>query len=89
MSSKPSANPSIASMSPSGGQLSDAVPLQRTTKNPQKPMVWPINPPNSELSQESPSSNKCVNTSHPDGVCCRDLFQEERTLIDPDIVRDV
>ena len=88
MSSKSFANPSAAcSMSPSEGQLLNAVPLQRTTKNTQKPVVWPINPP--ERSVELPASNKCMNTSRPDGICCRDLVQEERTLIDPDIVRDV
>lgn len=53
--------------------------------------VWPtINAPehSPDLPLASPSA-KCVNTTHPDGVCCRDLLQEERTLIDPDIVRDV
>ncbi|KAJ2925327.1 hypothetical protein H1R20_g11775, partial [Candolleomyces eurysporus] len=28
-------------------------------------------------------------SSRPDGVCCKDLIKDERTLIDPDVVRDV
>jgi len=69
-------------------QLSNAaVPLPRSANIHKKPVVWPIDPPEHET--ESAFLGKCVNTTPPDGVCCKDLIEEERTLIDPDIVRDV
>jgi len=37
----------------------------------------------------TPAAAKCSRTSRADGVCCKELVDEERTLIDPDVVRDV
>jgi len=69
------------------GQLSNAaVPLPRGTNAQKKPVVWHTNPP--EHSTELPPG-KCVSTTRTDGICCKDLNEEERTLIDPDVVRDV
>ncbi|KAJ3761752.1 VIT family-domain-containing protein [Lentinula raphanica] len=53
-----------------------------------KPPIWPIT---NSITNDSvtPLSSKCDRTSRADGVCCKELKQEERTLIDPDIVRDV
>jgi len=52
-----------------------------------KPPVWPIEAAASEL--ETPIAAKCAKNSRGDGVCCKELIREERTLIDPDVVRDV
>jgi len=71
-------------------QLSNAaVPLPRSANIHKKPVVWPINPPEHATEVLSASLGKCVNTTPPDGVCCKDLNEEERTLIDPEVVRDV
>ncbi|KAE9387857.1 hypothetical protein BT96DRAFT_981268 [Gymnopus androsaceus JB14] len=51
-----------------------------------KPPVWSIT---SSVTNDLPLSSECDRTSRADGVCCKELRQEERTLIDPDIVRDV
>ncbi len=53
-----------------------------------KPPVWPID--HSEpATVPVPLSAKCDAHDQPDGVCCKDLKEDERHLIDPDIVRDV
>ncbi|KIK52129.1 hypothetical protein GYMLUDRAFT_50080 [Collybiopsis luxurians FD-317 M1] len=68
-----------------------SVALPRRPEDPSKatkPPVWPIT--NTVTSESStPLSAKCDRTSRADGVCCKELKQEERTLIDPDVVRDV
>ncbi|KXN91553.1 Vacuolar iron transporter 1 [Leucoagaricus sp. SymC.cos] len=51
------------------------------------PLVWPIE--NAESGVTTPLLAKCARTSRTDGVCCKELRKEERTLIDPDVVRDV
>ena len=54
-----------------------------------KPPVWSIN--HSEGAQPAPLPAKC-DRHEPDrsGVCCKELKgDDERTLIDPDVVRDV
>lgn len=50
-----------------------------------KPAIWAING-TSELGVDLPSTAQCT---HANGLCCRELNKEDRTLIDPDIVRDV
>ena len=54
------------------------VPLPPRSNTSVNPPVWSVDAP--------PSTPKC---SRPDGVCCKKLIEEERTLIDPDVVRDV
>ncbi|KAK7449224.1 Protein ccc1 [Stygiomarasmius scandens] len=51
------------------------------------PPVWPIE--DSVDSETTPLTAKCARNSRADGVCCKELKAEERTLIDPDVVRDV
>ncbi|KAF5361338.1 hypothetical protein D9757_012316 [Collybiopsis confluens] len=67
-----------------------AIALPRRSEDPTratKPPVWPIN--NAVIPESTPLSAKCDRTSRADGVCCKELKREERTLIDPDVVRDV
>lgn len=64
------------------------VSLPHREANPKaKPPVWPLN---SSGSLTSPLPAKCDRNDRRDGVCCKDLKDEDdRTLIDPDIIRDV
>lgn len=67
-----------------------ALPLPshpNTSVKQKKPPVWPI--VHSEPGVETPSAAKCDRSAREDGVCCKDLLDDERTLIDPDVVRDV
>ncbi|KAJ3556434.1 hypothetical protein NP233_g11978 [Leucocoprinus birnbaumii] len=52
-----------------------------------KPPVWPIE--QAEPGVTTPLLAKCARHSRADGICCKELRKEERTLIDPDVVRDV
>ena len=45
------------------------------------PPVWPI-----DNTPETPPASKCPRQ---DGICCKELIEKERTLVDPDVVRDV
>ncbi|TFK36931.1 membrane fraction protein [Crucibulum laeve] len=58
-----------------------------TLRQSKKPPVWPIDA--SVPGVQAPLPSKCARTSRADGVCCKELRHEERTLIDPDVVRDV
>jgi vacuolar iron transporter family protein len=52
-----------------------------------KPPVWPLD---SSGALTPPLPAKCDRNDRSDGVCCKDLKDDDdRTLIDPDIVRDV
>ncbi|GLB40003.1 putative VIT family protein [Lyophyllum shimeji] len=65
-----------------------SVPLpSRPAAIPQRPSVWPTT-----LSRGGSNvslSTKCARTTREDGICCKELKADERTLIDPDVVRDV
>ncbi|KAE9403779.1 membrane fraction protein [Gymnopus androsaceus JB14] len=75
-------------MSESSASTSVALPRRKNDgTQATKPPVWPIT--NSVTNDPTPLSSKCDRTSRADGVCCKELKQEERTLIDPDVVRDV
>ncbi|KIM82888.1 hypothetical protein PILCRDRAFT_784928 [Piloderma croceum F 1598] len=51
-------------------------------------LVWPLN--KSLGPQPTPLPSKCARNEREDGVCCKDLKgDDERTLIDPDVVHDV
>ncbi|TFK20625.1 DUF125-domain-containing protein [Coprinopsis marcescibilis] len=56
-------------------------------QNVHKPPVWPIE--SSESGTNTPLAAKCARTTRQDGVCCKELIKDERTLIDPDVVRDI
>ncbi|KAK7042196.1 VIT family-domain-containing protein [Favolaschia claudopus] len=78
-------------MSPSSSDSNAApsVPLSRP-ENPQnanKPPVWAIDSV-APTSQPIPTA-RCSRHVRPDGVCCKELKGDERTLIDPDVIRDV
>lgn len=68
---------------------SPSVPLPHrpAQDNATKAPVWPIVA--SEASVPAPLAAKCAAPSREDGICCKDLKDDERTLIDPDVVRDV
>lgn len=61
-------------------------PRTDTGDNRQKPPVWAID---SESAVRAPTPSNCARQDRTDGVCCKELVYEQRTLIDPDIVRDV
>ena len=68
-----------------------SVPLNRphgdANGGPKMP-VWSLN--ESAGPQPTPLPSKCARHERQDGVCCKDLKgDDERTLIDPDVVRDV
>ncbi|KAF7342152.1 hypothetical protein MVEN_01802900 [Mycena venus] len=67
-----------------------SVPLPRPehAENPTKPPVWAIDSV-APTSQPIPMPARCSRHVRPDGVCCKELKGDDRTLIDPDIVRDV
>jgi vacuolar iron transporter family protein len=69
-----------------------SVPLLRAsagaglTRN--KPPVWAIDP--SGPSVQTPLLTECARHTREGGVCCQELKgEDERRLIDPDIIRDV
>ncbi|KIK82245.1 hypothetical protein PAXRUDRAFT_832322 [Paxillus rubicundulus Ve08.2h10] len=68
--------------------VAPAVPLphQRDTSLRSRPPVWPLDSSDPAV----PLPAKCNRHGRQDGVCCKDLKDEDdRTLIDPDVVRDV
>ncbi|KAJ7050414.1 membrane fraction protein [Mycena amicta] len=67
-----------------------SVPLPRpaAAESTTKPPVWALDSVAPE-SAPIPASARCSRHVRPDGVCCKELKGEERTLIDPDVVRDV
>ncbi|KAH9988253.1 membrane fraction protein [Russula compacta] len=68
-----------------------SVPLPRATANgltKSKPPVWAIDA--SEPSVQTPLLTKCARHTREGEVCCQELRgEDERQLIDPDVVRDV
>ncbi|KAF5345862.1 hypothetical protein D9756_009872 [Leucocoprinus leucothites] len=70
--------------------VSTVVPLphrQDAVSKSSRPPVWPIE--HAEPGVTTPLLAKCARTSRAGGVCCKELRNDERTLIDPDVVRDV
>ncbi|KAF8062439.1 DUF125-domain-containing protein [Lyophyllum atratum] len=78
----------MSSSSSSSSSPPPAVPLPaRDTTHPQKPPVWPVKL--SRTGSSIPLSAKCARPTRDDGICCKELKADQRTLIDPDVVRDV
>lgn len=75
MSSNPAAAPSVA------------LPPRDSQVKTNKPPVWPIEA--SATPDATPLAAKCARDSRTDGVCCKELKNDDRHLIDPDVVRDV
>ncbi|KAF7972723.1 hypothetical protein HWV62_17184 [Athelia sp. TMB] len=73
-------------MSPS--DTATSVPLNRpqNAASTAKPPVWSLNP----ASAPAPLTSKCAMHNRDGGICCKELKgEDDRTLIDPDVVRDV
>ena len=70
--------------------VAPAVPLPRQNAGDigAKPPVWSIN---NTIGDQVPPAAKCDRHEPTrDGVCCKDLINDdERTLVDPDVIRDV
>jgi vacuolar iron transporter family protein len=62
------------------------VPLSSRPSTSVKPPVWLID--DSVPGVHIPPATGCARSTREGGVCCKDLI-EERTLVDPDVVRDV
>lgn len=78
----------MSSDNATGHPASVPLPTKLSTSLSQsKSPVWPIE--NAEGGIETPLISKCARTSRAGGVCCKELRKDERTLINPDIVRDV
>ena len=74
--------------------MSPSYPSTTTMTHPEAPVVplpsrmnTSVNAPVWSIDNTTPlTTPKCGRT---DGVCCKELIEEERTLVDPDVVRDV
>ncbi|KAF7330088.1 hypothetical protein MKEN_00273200 [Mycena kentingensis (nom. inval.)] len=78
-------------MSSSSSTPAASVALPRNTAPSDaatKPPVWALDAAAPE-SAPIPASARCSRHVRPDGVCCKELKGDDRTLIDPDVVRDV
>ncbi|KAF8643926.1 hypothetical protein AX16_008772 [Volvariella volvacea WC 439] len=62
-------------------------PRRQESTTASKPPVWSID--RVEPGSTAPLPTKCSRHARADGICCRELKADDRTLIDPDIVRDV
>lgn len=86
----PLALQSFPSMMSSETQGAPSVPvsISKDTNNPPKPSVWPLD----IITEAAPSTlqTQCDRTAREGAVCCKDLKDgDNRTLIDPDVVRDI
>ena len=77
---------SSASSTSSAPTLVPLPPRQETLTRLQKPPVWPLT---ADSGVSTPIAAKCDRGGRENGVCCKELITEQRTLIDPDVVRDV
>ncbi|CAK5267775.1 unnamed protein product [Mycena citricolor] len=78
-------------MSSSSSSPAAAIALPRpatTDESARKPPVWSIDQ-TATPSQEVPPTALCARHNRPDGVCCKELKGDDRTLINPEIVRDI
>ncbi|KAG2357460.1 hypothetical protein BDR07DRAFT_1363144 [Suillus spraguei] len=76
----------MASESNSDGTVAVSLPNREGNMNT-KPPVWPLD---ASGTLTPPMVARCDRHDRQDGICCKDLKDDDnRTLIDPDIVRDV
>lgn len=76
----------MASESNSNGTVGVSLPSREGNMNTGPP-VWPLD---ASGTLTPPSLANCDRNDRLDGVCCKDLKEEDdRTLIDPDVIRDV
>jgi hypothetical protein len=87
-------DPSSASTDSAAAVVPHSVPLPRRSEaetliQGDRPPVWSISSP-ADTALSTPLPIKCDRHGRPDGICCKDLKDDDdRQLIDPDIVRDV
>ncbi|KAG2078545.1 membrane fraction protein [Suillus decipiens] len=76
----------MASESYSNGTVAVSLPTREGNVNT-KPPVWPLD---ASGTLTPPLPARCDRHDRQDGICCKDLkSDDDRTLIDPDIIRDV
>ncbi|KAG1853167.1 VIT family-domain-containing protein [Suillus subalutaceus] len=76
----------MASDSDSNDTVAVSLPNREGNMNT-KPPVWPLD---ASGTLTPPLLTRCDRDGREDGICCKDLKDEDnRTLIDPDVVRDV
>ncbi|KAI6040351.1 VIT family-domain-containing protein [Pisolithus marmoratus] len=74
--------------SETNGEFAVPISINRDTNNPPRPPVWSLESASSGV--PLPLHAKCNRHGRQGGICCKDLKDDdERTLLDPDIVRDV
>lgn len=74
--------------SETNGELAAPISINRDSNNPPKPPVWTLESANPGV--PLPLHAKCGRHGRQGGICCKDLKDDDdRTLVDPDIVRDV
>ncbi|KDR76604.1 hypothetical protein GALMADRAFT_267633 [Galerina marginata CBS 339.88] len=76
--------------SPSAEFTAPSVPLptrRDTSTMAEKNSVWLINAP--ENGRLPTAATECLRRERSDEVCCKELIHDERSLINPDVVRDV
>jgi hypothetical protein len=55
-----------------------------------RPLVWSLEQSSAANAPQVPLLAKCAKHDQPGGVCCKELKDDdERNLVDPDIVRDM
>jgi len=75
------------SVSPSAAS---SVPLDRAHANVKAAPKLPVWHLNESAEEPSPLPTKCAKQDMTDGICCKELKgDDDRTLIDPDVLRDV
>ncbi|KAI6119870.1 VIT family-domain-containing protein [Pisolithus croceorrhizus] len=74
--------------SETNGDLAVPISVNRDSSNPPRPPVWPLE--SADPGVPLPLQAKCDRHGRQGGICCKDIKNDdERTLVDPDIVRDV
>ncbi|KAI6033108.1 VIT family-domain-containing protein [Pisolithus orientalis] len=74
--------------SETNGELVAPISINRDSNNPPKPPVWALESANPGV--PLPLHAKCGRHGRQGDICCKDLKDDDdRTLVDPDIVRDV
>jgi len=75
-------------MSDSDATTPPSVPLRHTwPENGTTTPVWPLDRSMDTICIPLPA--KCARENRSDGICCKELKTDERTLFNPDVVRDV
>ncbi|KAI6021397.1 VIT family-domain-containing protein [Pisolithus microcarpus] len=72
--------------SETNSELAVSISVNRDSNNPPRPPVWSLE----SAGPGVPLQAKCDRHGRQGGICCKDVKNDdERTLVDPDIIRDV